>query len=48
MNDLKRFLRTEVYAPEKIPGNISIASALGLFVGGIVVFRNWGDMMVPA
>jgi len=45
---LNRFLRTEVFAPEKISGNISITWALGLFVGGIVVFRNWGDMMVPA
>jgi hypothetical protein len=44
---VKRFLRTEVFAPEKISGNISIASALGLFVGGILVFKNWGDMMVP-
>jgi hypothetical protein len=43
-----RFLRTEVLAPEKLPGNISIASAVGLFVGGIIAIRTWGDLMVPA
>ncbi|KAJ3504860.1 hypothetical protein NLJ89_g7723 [Agrocybe chaxingu] len=43
-----RFLRTEVYAPEKIAGNISVASAVGLFVGGIIAVRTWGDLMVPA
>ncbi|PPQ96098.1 hypothetical protein CVT26_004730 [Gymnopilus dilepis] len=43
-----RFLRTEVFAPEKLPGNISIASALGVFFGGIVVIRTWGDLLVPA
>lgn len=43
-----RFLRTEIFAPEKLPGNISIASAVGLFVGGIIAIRTWGDLMVPA
>ena len=43
-----RFLRTEVLAPEKLPGNISIASAVGVFVGGIIAIRTWGDLMVPA
>lgn len=43
-----RFLRTEVFAPEKLPGNISIASAVGVFAAGIVVFRTWGDLLVPA
>ncbi|KAF9526793.1 hypothetical protein CPB83DRAFT_816559 [Crepidotus variabilis] len=43
-----RFLRTEIFAPEKIAGNFSIATAVGLFAGGIVVIRTWGDLMVPA
>ncbi|KAF8174414.1 hypothetical protein BJ912DRAFT_858452 [Pholiota molesta] len=42
------FLRTEVYAPDKLPGNISIASAVAVFVGGIIAMRTWGDLMVPA
>ncbi|KAF8154904.1 hypothetical protein B0H34DRAFT_542783 [Crassisporium funariophilum] len=42
-----RFLRTEVFAPEKMPGNISVATALSLFVGGIVAVRTWGDLMIP-
>ena len=47
-SETRRFLRTEVFAPEKLPGNISIASALGVFFGGIVVIRTWGDLLVPA
>ncbi|PPQ74236.1 hypothetical protein CVT24_001107 [Panaeolus cyanescens] len=43
-----RFWRTEVVAADKLPGNISIASAVGLFVGGIIAIRTWGDLMVPA
>ncbi|PPQ90711.1 hypothetical protein CVT25_005019 [Psilocybe cyanescens] len=43
-----RFLRTEVFAPEKLPGNISIASALGVFFGGIVFIRTCGDYLVTA
>ncbi|KAH9475779.1 hypothetical protein JR316_0011338 [Psilocybe cubensis] len=43
-----RFLRTEVFAPEKLPGNISIASALGVFFGGIVLIRTCGEYLVPA
>ncbi|KAF9563506.1 hypothetical protein CPC08DRAFT_661869 [Agrocybe pediades] len=43
-----RFLRTDVFAPEKLPGNISIASAVGVFAAGIFVFRTWGDLLVPA
>ncbi|KJA17643.1 hypothetical protein HYPSUDRAFT_146161 [Hypholoma sublateritium FD-334 SS-4] len=43
-----KFLRTEVFAPEKLPGNISIGSAVGLFIGGIIAMRTWGDLMVPA
>ena len=42
-----RFLRTEVFSPEKLPGNISVATAIGLFVGGIVAVRTWGDLLVP-
>ncbi|KAF5309476.1 hypothetical protein D9619_012361 [Psilocybe cf. subviscida] len=43
-----KFLRTEVYAPEKLPGNISVATAVGLFLGGIVAIRTWGEIIVPA
>ena len=42
-----RFLRTQVYAPDKLPGNINIAAGVGLFVGGIFVLRRWGEMFVP-
>lgn len=43
-----RFIRTEVLAPEKLPGNISLLTGIGMFIGGIVAVRTWGEMMIPA
>lgn len=43
-----RFLRTEVFAPEKLPGNLSILTGATLFFGGIAALRTWGELMVPA
>ncbi|KZV94782.1 hypothetical protein EXIGLDRAFT_644857 [Exidia glandulosa HHB12029] len=43
-----RFMREEIWAPEKLPGNISIATGVGLFVAGVVVVRTWGELMIPA
>ncbi|KAF8642474.1 hypothetical protein AX16_009475 [Volvariella volvacea WC 439] len=43
-----RFLRTEVWAPEKLPGNISIVTAVGVFAAGIFAVRTWGDLMIVA
>jgi hypothetical protein len=45
---LSRFLREQIFAPEKLPGNISIVTGLSVFVGGIFVMRRWGQLMVPA
>jgi hypothetical protein len=42
-----RFLRTQVFAPEKLPGNVNIVAGVGLFVGGIVIVRRWGELFVP-
>ncbi|KAJ7244388.1 hypothetical protein B0H12DRAFT_807435 [Mycena haematopus] len=42
-----RFLREEIYAPEKIGGNLSLLTGVGMFVGGILAVRTWGSMMVP-
>ena len=42
-----RFLREQVFAPEKLPGNFNIATGLAVFVGGIFVMRRWGELMVP-
>ncbi|KAJ2912701.1 hypothetical protein MD484_g7716, partial [Candolleomyces efflorescens] len=44
----QRFLRTEVFAPEKLPGNVSILTGATLFFGGIAALRTWGELMVPA
>ncbi|KAL9709433.1 hypothetical protein Ac2012v2_007168 [Leucoagaricus gongylophorus] len=43
-----RFLRNEILASEKLPGNISILTAITLFFGGITAARTWGELMVPA
>ena len=42
-----RFLRTQVFAPDKLPGNVNIAAGVGLFVGGVFVVRRWGELFVP-
>jgi hypothetical protein len=43
-----RFLREQIFAPDKLPGNISLVTGVSVFVGGIVAVRTWGEMMVPA
>ncbi|KAK7033647.1 hypothetical protein VNI00_012647 [Paramarasmius palmivorus] len=43
-----RFLREEIYAPEKLPGNISIVTGVGMFFAGILAVRTWGDLLIPA
>ncbi|KAH8992406.1 hypothetical protein EDB92DRAFT_1857794 [Lactarius akahatsu] len=42
-----RFVRTQIFAPDKLPGNINIVAGVGLFVGGILVVRRWGELFVP-
>ncbi|KAF8492007.1 hypothetical protein F5888DRAFT_1619446 [Russula emetica] len=42
-----RFLRTQVFAADKLPGNVNIVAGVGLFVGGIFVVRRWGELFVP-
>ncbi|KIJ63994.1 hypothetical protein HYDPIDRAFT_154964 [Hydnomerulius pinastri MD-312] len=43
-----RFMREQVWAPEKLPGNISILTGVGVFAAGVVAARTWGDILVPA
>jgi hypothetical protein len=43
-----RFVREQVLAPEKLPGNVNILTSVGLFLGGILAVRKWGDMLVLA
>lgn len=47
-SSFSRFMRDQVWAPEKLPGNISILTGVGVFIGGIVVVRTWGELMIPA
>lgn len=41
------FLREEIFAPEKLPGNLSIVTGVAVFLGGIAAIRTWGDLMIP-
>jgi hypothetical protein len=43
-----RFMREQIWAPEKRQGNWNILTAVGMFVGGIAVARIWGDLLIPA
>ncbi|KAF8998466.1 hypothetical protein BDZ89DRAFT_1148094 [Hymenopellis radicata] len=37
-----RWLHEEVFAPEKLPRNISIATGVSVFIDGILAVRTWG------
>lgn len=43
-----RFVREEVFAPEKFPGNLSIVTGVVVFLGGVAAIRTWGELMIPA
>ena len=43
-----RFMREQIWAPDKKPGNLKILTAVGMFAGGIAVARAWGDLLIPA
>ncbi|KDQ51361.1 hypothetical protein JAAARDRAFT_140321 [Jaapia argillacea MUCL 33604] len=43
-----RFLREQIWSPEKLPGNLSILTGVGVFAAGIVAVRTWGDLLLPA
>ncbi|GBE78724.1 hypothetical protein SCP_0116150 [Sparassis crispa] len=43
-----QFLREEIWAPEKLPGNVSILTGIAVFFGGIAAIRTFGDLMIPA
>ncbi|TFY72334.1 hypothetical protein EVG20_g649 [Dentipellis fragilis] len=45
---VSRFFREQIFAPEKLPGNINILTGVGMFVGGIMLARKYGDLLVPA
>ncbi|RUS23035.1 hypothetical protein BC937DRAFT_93078 [Endogone sp. FLAS-F59071] len=45
-NFFTRFVRSELLAPEKRSGNISIAISLTVFASAIVFLRNFGELLV--
>lgn len=45
------FMHEQIWAPEKMAGNVNILTGVGVFLGGIVVARTLGDflaLMVPS
>ncbi|GJJ08909.1 hypothetical protein Clacol_003129 [Clathrus columnatus] len=42
----QRFLREQVFSPDKLPGNLNIITSSLLFLGGIVVMRSFGEAIV--
>ncbi|KAG8713646.1 hypothetical protein FRC11_011547 [Ceratobasidium sp. 423] len=42
------FMKNEVWAADKRAGNISLLTGVGLFLGSIVLVRNFGDLLIPA
>ncbi|KIM54950.1 hypothetical protein SCLCIDRAFT_335422 [Scleroderma citrinum Foug A] len=47
-NAFSRFIREEIWAPEKLPGNVSIVTGVVVFAAGVFAARTWGDILVPA
>jgi hypothetical protein len=38
-------IKSELFSPEKLPGNLNIALSVTVFTGAIVFLRNWGDLL---
>ncbi|KAG6865740.1 hypothetical protein C0991_012212 [Blastosporella zonata] len=43
-----RFLQNEIFAPEKLPGNLNLITGVTMFFGGVFAVRAWGELMIPA
>ncbi|KAK9669109.1 hypothetical protein RND81_13G109700 [Saponaria officinalis] len=46
LDKLKRIWHSEVHDPQKWSSNMRILRAAGIFVGSIVVMRNFGELLV--
>lgn len=42
-----QFMNEEIWAPEKLPGNIAIVTSIGVFAVGIFFVRKFGDLIIP-
>ncbi|EGN94290.1 hypothetical protein SERLA73DRAFT_143910 [Serpula lacrymans var. lacrymans S7.3] len=47
-SSFSRFMREQIWAPEKLPGNISIITGVSVFAGGVFVARTFGELFIPA
>ncbi|KAL9243308.1 hypothetical protein vseg_017210 [Gypsophila vaccaria] len=46
LDKIKRILHSEVNDPHKWSSNMRILRAAGMFVGSIVLMRNFGELLV--
>lgn len=44
---ISRFMNEEIWAPEKLPGNIAIVTSISVFAAGIFFVRNFGELIIP-
>ncbi|RKP23759.1 hypothetical protein SYNPS1DRAFT_18108 [Syncephalis pseudoplumigaleata] len=44
-NALVRFVKREIWHPEKRAGNATIALSLAVFTGAVVFLRKFGDLL---
>ncbi|PVF94530.1 hypothetical protein CPB86DRAFT_636359 [Serendipita vermifera] len=42
----QRFMREQIWAADKAPGNLSILIGTGFFAASIVATRLWGSMLL--
>jgi hypothetical protein len=47
LSAFSRFMRDEIRAPEKLPGNIAIFTGVGIFAAGVAAIRTWGELLNP-
>ena len=44
---ISRFMNEEIWAPEKLLGNIAVVTSVGVFAAGIFFVRKFGDLIIP-
>ncbi|KFK25175.1 hypothetical protein AALP_AA8G076100 [Arabis alpina] len=45
MENLKALWHSEVHDEQKWAANMKLLKAIGIFAGGIILMRNYGDLM---
>jgi len=42
-----RFMHEEIWAPEKLPGNVAILTSVSVFAAGVFFVRTFGELIIP-